>query len=368
MTDTNNPQFHCDLCNINFKCDLDVSRHLYSESHIKAKTEFERLNDQHRRVDKDLPRSLTQILKSLKLRSVKNLQDLTDKGYFEIRDEETANIAHKLAFYLTRAVVKYSSKELPEETREQLLSAFKESEDRDSDEEMVDIALSTNLKDYLPEGSGVTEPLRATGPSAALTAVNNAIREQAERPRPPVQPRTSRPSKNAPQASKKSAPSPAQPVARKSTTSPAQSASKRPAPGSVQPVAKKSTASPAQPTINRSQQPLQYQQQRQQQLQQQRPQQQPPQPPPQRQPPQEQIQQVQQQSQQRQQQRPQQVQQRPQPRPQPQPTQAPNPDQPPLTDLMLPIINRQFNPQPRRNDSFVPKLAIIKVKTEKPDT
>jgi len=116
----------CDFCDVTFKSDLDVSRHLVSPTHRKNLDAFLSLhNRQDKIVEKHTPKNLTQVLQTLKVRNIGDLKDLIDRRYFKISNEMTAEIADELAIVLVKSVIEYESKDLPPETRSLLLDALK---------------------------------------------------------------------------------------------------------------------------------------------------------------------------------------------------------------------------------------------------
>lgn len=177
MPDNTNFRFHCEICDVHFNCDLDVSRHLHSESHIKQRDDHERLHQQPKISEKDIPKTLRQVLRALKLRSVRDVRDLADKGYFEIRDDLTADIADRLASYLTRAVISFDSENLPENTRKLFLKQFEEKEETENE-----ILRSGQSKgDYLPAGSETAPERSASSSPSLLAKFESTIQEQEVR-------------------------------------------------------------------------------------------------------------------------------------------------------------------------------------------
>lgn len=119
------PLVKCEFCDTTLKKDLDVSKHLTSSPHGKKLEEFvSTLNPHDKVVEKNTPKNLTKLLQTLKLRSVKDLKDLTDKGYFDLVDEKLTSVAEELIIVLTKSLIEYETKDQPEQIRNNFLEPF----------------------------------------------------------------------------------------------------------------------------------------------------------------------------------------------------------------------------------------------------
>lgn len=132
---TNYPKTKCEFCNIILKSDLDVSKHIFGSSTHKMNVEkFISTQDlQNKNNDKNLPKNLASVFKnSIRIRSIEDIKDLADKGYFDIKagDDETANIANTLAKVILKSIVEFESKAFPEH-RDFIMSAFSTDDGRE---------------------------------------------------------------------------------------------------------------------------------------------------------------------------------------------------------------------------------------------
>lgn len=118
----------CEFCNVNFKCDLDVSRHLASPTHRTKRDEhLSLLKRQEKTLEKRSPKSLKMVYDALKLRTARDLQDLVDKDYFVFPNESTTKIAEVMVRRLSLAVFKYetrNSKETYKEAKDEIMKSL----------------------------------------------------------------------------------------------------------------------------------------------------------------------------------------------------------------------------------------------------
>lgn len=129
----------CDFCDLVLKSDLDVSKHLISPNHHKNVENLVNQNQQHEKLQRETPKSLGQVFKSLKLRHVKDIKDLAEKKYFRIPDnnQDIFGVTDQLINVLLRCVSEYEAKDLPSSIKESLLEIFQESEVKGEPEEPV---------------------------------------------------------------------------------------------------------------------------------------------------------------------------------------------------------------------------------------
>lgn len=116
----------CEFCSINFKCDLDVARHLNSPTHRTKRDEhLSLLNKADKTLEKNIPNNLKKVYDSLKVRTVKDLHDLADKDYFSIPHESFMSIYDSLVDKLFASVVNFETKNLKDTSfRDKLLQTL----------------------------------------------------------------------------------------------------------------------------------------------------------------------------------------------------------------------------------------------------
>lgn len=124
------PKTKCEFCDVIFKCDLDVSRHLHSEVHMKNVDKFVSLRPttaNNKQIQKEVPKNLSAFFEnSIKVKNIKDIKDLGDKGYFNINPNDngsTAQVADGMAKALLKAVVEHESKVLPTNLRQTVIDA-----------------------------------------------------------------------------------------------------------------------------------------------------------------------------------------------------------------------------------------------------
>lgn len=170
----------CEFCDYYPKCDLDVSRHLNSPEHVKKKDHYKScLMNQEKAVEEQLPKNLEQVLKSLKLVGNKDLNDLVDKGYFKIEDENLSKIGEQLASVLLKSVVNYETKDLSPSTKEFIKNSIA----------AMEISNDSREKQKKSDHHRHKNPLPPTQQSQAPIAQRNPM--GPDTPRPPRNNRTS---------------------------------------------------------------------------------------------------------------------------------------------------------------------------------
>lgn len=95
----------CEFCDMTLKSDLDVSKHLVTQLHSSKRDEFLCLQNPHdKAVQKELPKNLSQVYTTLKIRSVRDLVELADKNYFKIstKDANVCGVAKTLSTILLK--------------------------------------------------------------------------------------------------------------------------------------------------------------------------------------------------------------------------------------------------------------------------
>lgn len=120
----NYPPTKCDICDVTFKCDLDVSRHLTSDVHIRNRDNFaSNVSQRETNTRKYEPKNVAQLLQLLKIKNLKDIEHLADRGYFKISTEPQASLASELSRHLLAGWVRHGAKDLPPEIKHEVLEA-----------------------------------------------------------------------------------------------------------------------------------------------------------------------------------------------------------------------------------------------------
>lgn len=116
-------KYQCDICDVCFKSDLDAIRHLNAPLHLRNKNNFLSTQGQNKSLAKHIPKNLEDIFKSLEVYSPKDLRELAGKGYFDIVDQKTADIAEEMVDVLYLNYINFmSKKKLPAELATRIAS------------------------------------------------------------------------------------------------------------------------------------------------------------------------------------------------------------------------------------------------------
>lgn len=227
----------CDFCDRVFNCDLDVSRHLFSHSHRTNRENFISLcRAEETIVEKDIPKNLTQVFKALNIRTVKDLTDLADKGYFKADDEDTVEIASKLAKVLLVSLVVYNTRNLPESVRDIFLQKLKEADNESTrNDKKSPVKERPSPDPSVPRATPNTQPTPATSTSqAARASVSQVNRQTSQAQSVPRVPKVSQKAQ-APKATKPVQASHVQPATKPTEVpQPSQAPRNRPRPLSKQ--------------------------------------------------------------------------------------------------------------------------------------
>lgn len=231
MTDiigTKGPEFppmtKCEFCDVTFKCDLDVSRHLTSDIHTRIRDSF--LSNYSQKEDrtarKQAPKNITQVLQLLKIKSIKDIEHLADRNYFKITNDTQASLSSELARYLLKTFLNHSTKDLPPEVRQELAEAANGHDDE-----------SSKADDVPTAAPSAPAPTPAAPMSSPLVRVEvSSASKTAPKKTPPLR-ENPRPSKQTPPAQNRAQPE-AFPALARTTPGPGQIPPARPKPtGSV---------------------------------------------------------------------------------------------------------------------------------------
>lgn len=194
----------CDFCDMTIRNDLDLSKHIKSQSHNSNKKKF--IDEKYRDdayVEKRKPKNLAQLYEALRIRNVRNLQDLADKGYFEIKNEGLCEVAESLARTLVYASLRFESLRMPEEIQRRvkdLVHAMKEDENRNAPKDKEETPLPVSTPYQIPKK---TQP-KPTATSQAEQRVD-AQSDASQSPKP-EQTRTRKEKDTTPEVHKPAAP------------------------------------------------------------------------------------------------------------------------------------------------------------------
>lgn len=193
---TNFPRTRCEFCDITFKCDLDVSRHLNSPTHREKREKFIPYSNPAKvqKTQKEVPKNISQLFeRSIKVKNMKDIRDLADKGYFQIKthDHAVCDVAQALAKKLMQNIVKFESKPFPD-LAAMFENAFKSPDNVEANngQEEARVEESMEVDSSLPERSttrAMHEPSTAQvarkrkTPSDANPPPNNLVRSSSTR-------------------------------------------------------------------------------------------------------------------------------------------------------------------------------------------
>lgn len=118
--------FRCEFCEISLNSDLDVSKHLVSQTHRDNVTKARQLHPLELGNGKDVPKNIVKLFECLKLRTPNDVRDLADKGYFRLPPDasDTVKVVEQINHLLAKNVAGHLCRNLPIETRRMLMDSF----------------------------------------------------------------------------------------------------------------------------------------------------------------------------------------------------------------------------------------------------
>jgi hypothetical protein len=121
----------CEFCDITLKSDLNVSRHLVSQTHrdnVKKATDLHPLEKSNL---KDTPNNIVKVFETLKLRTVKDVRDLADRGYFRIPENSPGilSVADGLVYVFLKCIAEHKTRNLPQQARKIVMDSFEKVKD-----------------------------------------------------------------------------------------------------------------------------------------------------------------------------------------------------------------------------------------------
>lgn len=116
----------CDFCDISLKTDLDVSKHLVSQNHLKNLSAFNALQPQDQAAERNTPKNIGQVFEILKVRSVADLRELADKNFFRIPkdNENLLGVVDEIVEILMKNVSDNITRDLATVDKRTIMGAF----------------------------------------------------------------------------------------------------------------------------------------------------------------------------------------------------------------------------------------------------